>query len=116
MDTLKQNKFFAQSEDAHQVVRDIMALRNSYRYCQRILREDEAKLVKRDISVIKRCSYIVMHIEDVIESLSERDRFILTNEFILNKTGKWYIEYYSDSAYYRNRMIAYRTFLVDLER
>ena len=42
MDTLKQNKFYAQKESAHQIVEDIMVLRESYRYALRVLKEDEA--------------------------------------------------------------------------
>ena len=96
MDTLKQNKFYAQKESAHQIVEDIMVLRESYRYALRVLKEDEANLVKRKKPQIIRCSYVVRHIENVIEYLPERDRFILTNEFILEKSGKWYRDYYSE--------------------
>lgn len=113
---MKQNKFYAQKESAHQIVEDIMVLRESYRYALRVLKEDEANLVKRKKPQIIRCSYVVRHIENVIEYLPERDRFILTNEFILEKSGKWYRDYYSESTYYRSRINAYRTFLVELER
>ena len=116
MDTLKQNKFYARTLDARKLVEDIEALKESYRYALRVLKEDEARLIKRSKPVIVRCTYVTMHIENVIESLDEKHRFILTNEFILGKRGKWFTDYYSESTYYRSRIKAYRAFLVELER
>ncbi|MDO4197762.1 MAG: hypothetical protein Q4D13_02075 [Erysipelotrichaceae bacterium] len=111
-----EQKIKVKKKSARQVVKDVQMLLTSYKYASRVLLEDDTHIINRPRKEVSRSVYIARHIENVIESLNDRDRFILRNEFVLGKSGKWYIGYYSDSTYYRNRIKAYRAFLLELEK
>jgi len=90
---------------------EIELLSKSYRNSKRILKEVEAQLFHLDRMRMNDHQRIVMHIENVIESLDERERFILEKEVLEGKTGNWYLEYFSMPSYYRLRRKAYSEFL-----
>lgn len=54
---------------------------------------------------------IVQTLEENIKKLKEDEYFIIYNEVIMGKKGKWYQGYLSEASYYRHRKIAYRQFI-----
>jgi len=66
-----------------------------------------------DLALSKK---IVQKIENAIETLEERDKFIIVKEVIERQRGNWYLGYLSPSTYYRTREKAYKEFLNCLER
>ena len=97
-------------------VREIMeVLYQSYLHAKLVLKEDEVFFIRSE-GMVYRANFIVTHIENVIAILNEKERFIIFNEFILGKRGKWFTEYFALSTYYRLRTTAYKTFLLELER
>ena len=102
MSQIKKNRF------------EVQLLSRHYVQSKRIVTEAE--------QCIKRCPThrlishrnIVSHIEYVVDCLEERDKFIIYNEVVLGKNGKWYLEYFSAPTYYRNRDKAYAQFLACL--
>ena len=54
---------------------------------------------------------VICHIEYAIQLLPEEEQFIIRNEVLYGKGGKWYLGYYTHSGYYKIRKKAYRNFL-----
>ena len=54
---------------------------------------------------------VICHIEYAIQLLPEEEQFIIRNEVLYGKGGKWYLGYYTHSGYYNIRKKAYRNFL-----
>ncbi len=90
---------------------EIELLSKSYRNSKRILREADSQLFHYDRLILSQHRRIVAHIENVAESLDERDRFIIQKEVIEGNLGNWYLDYFSTSSYYRHRKKAYNEFL-----
>ena len=89
----------------------INALSHSYLTHKRMLREEESGIARRPSRYLEPARIIVSHTEEVVDSLKERDRFIIYNEVILGKTGDWYREYLSPATYYRHRKSADQAFI-----
>ncbi len=89
----------------------IHALSDSYLNYKRMLREEESGITRRPLRYLEPARVVVSHTEEVVDSLKERDRFIIYNEVILGKRGDWYREYLSPATYYRHRKTAYQAFI-----
>ena len=76
-----------------------------------MLREDESGINRRPARYLEPARIVVSHTESVVESLKDKDRFIIYNEVILGKRGDWYREYLSPATYYRHRKTAYQAFI-----
>lgn len=90
---------------------EIRLLRNAYASHNRRVSEaiDSIRFYSQDkyemsLTTVKRIQFAV-------EMLEEDERFIIENEVILGKEGKWYRTFCSPSKYYRCRRKAYRDFL-----
>ena len=94
----------------------ISALSDSYLKHKRMLRENDLGVNRRSSGSLESARIIVSHTEMVVDSLKDRDRFIIYNEVILGKRGDWYREYLSTATYYRHRKKAYQTFIRSLSQ
>lgn len=94
---------------------EIDLIARSYIIHKRRIKESENSSIKRPYKDIYASRCIVEHIEDVISSLNEKDKFIIENEIVGGKEGKWYMVCLSTSTYYRQRKRAYKTFLRNLD-
>ena len=90
---------------------EIGLLSKAYINSKRLLLEAEQHVISIGESSFKASSFIVKHIEYCLNSLDIKSRIIIQNEVIEGKTGKWYLEYFSASTYYRLRKKAYEDFL-----
>ena len=90
---------------------EIKLLSKAYLYNKRLIIESNEHICKRNYDSLKASLKIVKHIEYCASSLEEKNRFIIKNEVIDGKTGKWYKEYFSAPTYYRIRKQAYEEFL-----
>ena len=92
------------------------------RYEIKLMRRAYAVHIKRirDARLnIRRCSRekyemsitMVNRIHSAVEFLDGEERFIIENEVLLGKEGKWFLAFFSSSKYYRCRRKAYRNFL-----
>lgn len=102
------------SDDKVKLEIDLIA--RSYIIHKRRIRESENNGIKRSYEDIHASRCIVEHIEDVVASLNEKDKFIIENEIVEQKEGKWYMICLSTSTYYRQRKRAYKTFLRNLDK
>lgn len=93
----------------------IILLSKSYILSTRKIREAEINARCLSYDEIRSTKYIVDHLEKVITQLDDKEAFIIENEVINGKKGKWYLEYFSPSSYYRTRKKAYRDYLRILE-
>ncbi len=93
----------------------IEILAHGYRDSSKILHNYELGLKSYQESQLKVCRTMIAHIEDAVNFLDEREKFIIYNEVILGKKGKWYLEYYSPSAFNVRKKQAYKEFLRILE-
>ena len=91
--------------------RDIELLSRNYRDFKLLLDEVQGNVASHDYRKIEAGIKIIAHIENVIDSLEEDDRFIIEKEVIEGKRGNWYLDYFSASSYYRHRNRAYMNFL-----
>jgi len=64
--------------------------------------EEEAYLPENEREDLTNSRIICNRIEESARYLSENDRFIIDNEVIQGKKGKWYMGYLSESTYYRH--------------
>lgn len=94
----------------------IELLSKSYINSKRLLHEAEEGIITRDYNRIDSYRRIVRHIEYCTNCLDEKSRFIIQNEVIEGKSGKWYAEFYSAASYYRLRQKAYEEFFRCLEK
>lgn len=94
---------------------EIKLIGRSYISHKRRLLEAERKVMNHSSFEINCSKNIVDHIETIVNDLNEKDRFIIENEVVNGKEGKWYLSYLSTSTYYRQRKKAYRSFLNSLE-
>lgn len=90
---------------------EIELLSKHYLQSKRMLREHEDNVIRCHHEKLRVLNKVVNHIEYVVESLEEPDRFIIQKEVIEGKRGKWYLEYLSSPSYYRHRSRAYEEFL-----
>lgn len=79
------------------------------------IEESEMNIRKRSYDELRPSRIIVSHLRNVAKQLEEKERIIIENEVLLGKKGKWYLEYFSSSCYYRTRKKAYRDFLRIIE-
>ena len=86
-------------------------LTKSYIVHKHRIKEYEQNLINISDNNIRCSRYVVSHIENVVEELRERERFIIENEVLNGKEGKWYEGCLSSSSYYRHRDKAYGEFL-----
>lgn len=93
----------------------IIMLRKAYRDFTKIIENHNMGIKHYDPTYIKELERMVFHIENCIEYLDDREKFIIYNEVILGRQGKWYLEYYSPSAYRVRRRYAYQVYLHILE-
>ena len=94
----------------------IKELSNSYLNHKNILDNHITGKKKRPYSALRPACIVVKDTEESAASLSERDHFIIFNEVILGKRGKWYMGYMSQATYYRHRKEAYKNFIERLKR
>lgn len=113
---LKHNNYGLMNVSSKELYTEFQLIRLSYRHAKRVLKEHELYFENIGPYAYKVAEYIVSHVENVVEYLDEKEKFLLTNEIILGKKDNWFKGYYSDSTYYRIRTKAYRTFLIELER
>ena len=71
----------------------------------------EKKMKYIDHDELQRHIYIVNHIDMVIETLREEEKFIVKKEVAESRKNGWYHGYLSRSTYYRHRQRAYKNFL-----
>ena len=90
---------------------EIQLLASNYIESKRILSQIEKGIIPYDKNRFVTHRIIVDRIEETVEHLDEYDRFIIQKEVIEGKKGKWFLDYYSKPAYYRNRQKAYKEFL-----
>ena len=94
----------------------IIQLSNSYQKHKNILNDYDRGVYRKNYKDLKPASLIVKVTEETTKSLPERDQFIIHNEVILGKRGKWYMGYMSQATYYRHRKEAYKNFIERLKR
>ena len=94
----------------------IIQLSNSYQKHKNILNDHDRGVYRKNYKDLKPASLIVKVTEETTKSLPERDQFIIHNEVILGKRGKWYMGYMSQATYYRHRKEAYKNFIERLKR
>ena len=94
----------------------IALLSQSYIASNRIISDHETFIRRRSYEDIRTSSMIVSHMEDVSSRLAPEERLIIEKEVFQGETGKWYLQYFSTSSYYRYRSKAYRNFLNIIER
>lgn len=94
----------------------IIQLSKSYQKHKNILNDHNRGVYKKTYRDLKPASLIVKVTEETTKSLPERDQFIIHNEVILGKRGKWYMGYMSQATYYRHRKQAYKNFIERLKR
>lgn len=87
----------------------------SYRDYKKMLNDYESGLSYYSEDKIAAIRRMIARMESPLDYMDERDRFIIYNELILGKKGKWYLAYYSPSAYRVRRKEAYRIYLHLLE-
>ena len=90
---------------------EIELLSRNYLNSKRIIKETEEDIIHTSYERLKAYRRIVSHIENVTESLGEKERLIIQKEVIEGRSGKWYLEYFSAPSYYRHRRKAYSEFL-----
>lgn len=83
----------------------------SYLMAKSILKEDELGISKRSSKSLEDYSKIVRKIDNTVNYLDEKDRFIILNEVVLGKRGEWYQGMISTPTYYRYRKVAYQNFI-----
>jgi len=92
-------------------------LNRSYHHHKDLLAENDNGLCKHSYYRVLESRRVVARYENTIKELPERVRFILNAELIDNKFGsKWYREFYSTPTYYRNRKIAYKMFIISVNK
>jgi len=91
--------------------KEIVLLSQVYVTSLRFIKEDSENIINRPIFELKNHRKILKHIEYTAENLDAKERFIIINEVMNGATGKWYLEYFSQPAYYRIRTKAYFNFL-----
>lgn len=64
--------------------------------------------------VLKTSKKICDTLEKNVTYLKDDDYFIIYNEVIKGKKGRWYQGYLSESSYYRHRKVAYRKYIRSL--
>lgn len=75
-----------------------------------VVKEYEEGLKDRTFDSIKANLEIVRHYEYCLIFLDYKEKIIIQNEVIEGKSGKWYLSYFSESAYYRIRTKAYNKY------
>ena len=90
---------------------EIELLSRNYINSKRIIKETEEDIIHTSYERLKAYRRIVSHIENVAETLGEKERLIIQKEVIEGRSGKWYLEYFSAPSYYRHRRKAYSEFL-----
>ena len=90
---------------------EIQLLSENYLNSKRIIDEAEKCIIKCPSYRLHSHRRIVSHIEYVADTLRDKERFIIINEVIMGKSGKWYLEFFSAPTYYRIRNRAYTQFL-----
>ena len=93
---------------------DIAMLSRSYIVHKRIVKEAQENIIKPMPHRLEASMKMCQHIENVTQSLPEKDRIIIENVVLQGKTGRWYDLYFSAPTYYRLRVKAYKTFLNSL--
>lgn len=89
----------------------IMLLAGAYKHHKRIVEESETGMMYHHPEDVQNSYRIVRHIDMIIEDMREPEKSIVVYEVQKNKSGKWYLDYYAPSTYYRLRKIAYNSFL-----
>ena len=90
---------------------EIELISRGYLQSKRILKEHQTNIRRVDPHRYEVCRTIVEHVENVVDSLDETERFIIEKEVIEGRRGKWYIGYLTRPSYYRYRKEAYKDFL-----
>ncbi len=70
-------------------------------------RQKKESLIKKD----EEAKRFVELIDIVLSQMPREEREILINEFISNREGLWWDEFYSKSTYYRIKNLALNDFL-----
>ena len=83
----------------------------TYLMSKSILKEEELGISKRNNKALEDYRKVVRKIDNVVNYLDEKDRFIILNEVILGKRGEWYQGLISTPTYYRYRKSAYKNFI-----
>ena len=86
-------------------------LTRNYINSKRIIREAQNNIRKYSDDRLDMHMKVICHIEYVIESLDDQDRFIIENEVMMGRSGKWFLGFYSPTCYYKHRKRAYANFL-----
>ena len=90
---------------------EVELLSHNYINSKRVIRESQNNVKKYSRSRLETHMKVICQIEYAIEALDEEDRFIIENEVLLGKKGKWFLGYFSASSYYKHRKKAYANFL-----
>lgn len=90
---------------------EIELISKNYMQSKRVILENEENILHMSSRQLEPHRRIVYHIEYVVRSLDERDRFIIEKEVMEGRRGKWYLDYFTEPSYYRNRIRAYKNFL-----
>lgn len=102
--------------DNNKLNKEYMAIYiKGYRDFSKMLYDHDHGFIRHNPEEIESIRKMVQHMENTINYLDESERFIIYNELILHKTGKWYLEYYSESSYRRKCKTAYSNYLRLLE-
>lgn len=94
----------------------ITLLSNSYIASHKRIEDSETNIFRRSAEDLRASRIIVSHMESVTQRLDPKERIIIENEVLMGKKGKWYLEFFSASAYYRARKKAYRDYLRIIEQ
>lgn len=90
---------------------EIEILSRNYLKSKRLLADVSNHIIDIPPYRLENHKRIVYHIEYIAETLCEKERFIIRKEVMEGKKGKWYLEYFAPSSYYRIRKKAYENFL-----
>ena len=90
---------------------EVEQLSRNYINSKRIVREAQNDVRRYSKIRLETHMKVICRIEYAVESLDEDDRFIIENEVLLGKKGKWFLGYFSSSCYYKHRKKAYANFL-----
>ena len=88
---------------------------DGYRDFKKMINDYESGLSYYSEEKLNTLRRMIARLESPLDYMDERDRFIIYNELVLGKKGKWYLSYYSPSAYRVRRKEAYRIYLHLLE-
>ncbi len=91
-------------------------LRKAYINSKRLLEEIENGIIFRSDDYYNAHYRIVTHIDYVVSTLPEDERFFIQNSLKYGDSSKWFIGYMSPTKYYVSRKKSYDSFLHCLEQ